>query len=385
MLERTALVLLGLCALLVGCAVAPPVPGPEALLRDHLFAPPSQRIDADDVLALSPEMRRFLSDDVAAQLRQQGPHRGLVQALYKPGQLRLEYDAAITRNAAQAFEARAGNCLSLVLMTAAFARELGLTVHYQSAFIDESWSRNGELYFRSGHVNVTLGPRFIDAGNTRAPTELTIDFLPASELRGLRTREIDEATVLAMYLNNRAAESLVHGPTADAYWWARESVRRSPVFLSAYNTLGVIYSRAGELQAAEQAFAHVLARDAGHPQALFNLSQLLARQGRTDEAEALVRRLARAEPDPPFHFFDLGRAAMQRNDFAAARVLFLKELAREPHHPEFHYWLALADYRLGDLDAASRHLALARDHSTRPADQQLYAAKLGWVRSLRVE
>jgi transglutaminase-like putative cysteine protease len=56
-----------------------------------------------------------------------------VQALYQPDQIRLEYDAAVTRNAAQAFEARTGNCLSLVIMTAALARELGLTVRYQSA------------------------------------------------------------------------------------------------------------------------------------------------------------------------------------------------------------------------------------------------------------
>ena len=374
-----------LCALLAACAGAPPAPPPDGLLRDQLFAPPSERVSADDVFAVSPEMRRFLSNDIAPQLRQQGLQRGLLQALYQPDQIRLEYDAAVTRNAAQAFEARTGNCLSLVIMTAALARELGLTVRFQSAFVDETWSRSGEFYFRSGHVNITLGRRFMDAGSGRAPTEFTVDFLPAGELRGLRTREIDEATVLAMYLNNRAAEALAHGPQADAYWWAREAVRRAPAFLSAYNTLGVVYLRAGELDAAEQAFAHVIARDAGHAQALFNLSQLLARQGRSVEAAALAARLARAEPNPPFHYFDLGRAAMERGDVEAAREFFLKEIAREANHPDFHYWLALADFRLGDLDAASRHLARARDLSTRPGDQQLYAGKLAWVRSMRPE
>jgi tetratricopeptide (TPR) repeat protein len=374
-----------LCVLLVACAGAPPAPPAEGLLRDHLFAPPSERIRADDVFAVSPEMRRFLSNDIAPQLRQQGLQRGLVQALYKPDQIRLEYDAAVTRNAAQAFEARTGNCLSLVIMTAALAHELGLTVRYQSAFVDETWSRSGELYFRSGHVNITLGRRFMDAGSGRVPTEFTVDFLPAGELRGLRTREIDETTVLAMYLNNRAAEALANGPKGDAYWWAREAVRRAPAFLSAYNTLGVIYLRAGELDAAEQAFAHVIARDAVNAQALFNLSQLLAKQGRTVEAAALAARLARAEPNPPFHYFDLGRAAMERGDFAAARGFFLKEIAREPNHPDFHHWLALAEFRIGDLDAASRHLAHARDLSTRPRDQQLYAGKLAWVRAMRPE
>jgi hypothetical protein len=40
----------------------------------------------------------------------------------------IEYDSTVTRTAAQTYAARAGNCLSLVIMTAAFAEELGLRV-----------------------------------------------------------------------------------------------------------------------------------------------------------------------------------------------------------------------------------------------------------------
>ena len=68
----------------------------------------------------------------------------------------------MTRNAAQAFDARAGNCLSLVVMTAALAKELGLQVEYNSAYTEETWSRNGALLLRSGHINITIGRRFVD-------------------------------------------------------------------------------------------------------------------------------------------------------------------------------------------------------------------------------
>ena len=60
--------------------------------------------------------------------------QALFDALYQPDQLKLEYDAAMTRNAAQAFAVRSGNCLSLVIMTAAFAKEMGLDVRYQNVF-----------------------------------------------------------------------------------------------------------------------------------------------------------------------------------------------------------------------------------------------------------
>ena len=35
-------------------------------------------------------------------------------------------------------------------MTAAFAKDMGLPVTYQSAFLDESWGRSGDIHFFIG-------------------------------------------------------------------------------------------------------------------------------------------------------------------------------------------------------------------------------------------
>ena len=40
---------------------------------------------------------------------------------------------------------------------------------------------------------------------------MTIDFLPPQDIRGLRTRVIGEETIVAMYMNNRAAEAFIGG------------------------------------------------------------------------------------------------------------------------------------------------------------------------------
>ena len=104
-------------------------------------------------------MRRYLEVEIADRLHQQGTQKGLVAALYAKGELKLDYDSTMTRNAAEAFEARSGNCLSLVIMTAAFAKELQLDVHYQSVFTDETWARRGDIQFSIDHVNVSLGKR----------------------------------------------------------------------------------------------------------------------------------------------------------------------------------------------------------------------------------
>lgn len=360
-----------LCLLLAGCANAPAEPLPRHLFLDDRFAAPSTPTSVGDVFALSDAMKRFLDDQIMGQVRVRGRQRALIDALYSKYQLKLEYDSSLTRTASQTFDARSGNCLSLVIMTAAFAKALGLEVYYQTVVIDEFWSRLGNLYLLNGHVNLTLGRR-LDPGSEL----LTIDFLPAEHLRGMRTRAIPEETVLAMYMGNRAAETLVSDRLDDAYWWARAAIGQSTAFLSAYNTLGVVYLRHGDLFKAEQVFNHVLEREPQNTRALANLALVLNRQGRAQEADFLNRKLAQIERHAPFHFFDLGMAAMEAGDFKAARDYLDRELARSPGNHEFHFWLGVAQLRLGDVAAARKHLALALDYANTGTQREMYAAKL---------
>lgn len=364
-------------ALIAGCA-APIAPRPDHLLDDARFGAPAERIGTDDVFALSDAMRVYARTEIAALQRIEGRNRGLFEALYRKNQLKLDYDAT-TRNAAQAFDARAGNCLSLVIMTAAFAKELGIDFQYQAAVNDAAWTRAGGLVVRNGHINLTLGNKIGDVGNPRFDPPLMIDFLPPDELRGLRTKRIGEHTVLAMYMNNRATEALVDGRVDDAYGWVRGAIDRDPAFLKSYNTLGVVYHRHGDLDPAARAFRYVLERDGANAAALANLARVERQRGDLAQAAALERELARVERDPPFHFFQLGQQAMQRGDYGAARALFARELERDPFNHEFHFWLAQADYRLGDLARARDELQRALDNSTTRGERQAYAAKLAWL------
>ena len=370
--------------LLFGCATAP-MERTERLLNDHLFAAPSQRISVDDVFALSDDMKRYVRGEIAGQLRAKGPQQGLIDALYDKTQLKLEYDAEITRTASQTFAARAGNCLSLAIMTAAFAKQIGLTVRYQKVLVDDAWSRSGDMYFSSSHVNLTLGTiqrgRILDDSN--AP--MTIDFAPQEDIRGRRLRVVGEETIVAMYMNNRAAESLARGRVDDAYWWAREAIHADQRFLTAYNTLGVIYRHHGNLQEAERVLARVLELEPGNTDVMSNLALVFSDQGRVAESESLTRKVQQLQPYPPFHFFNLGMSAMREGDFRAAKDLFTKELDRDAYYHEFHFWLAAACLGLGETKEARAHIALAMENSATRKEHDLYAAKLDRLSSYRTQ
>ena len=192
--------------LLSSCAVAPPQQAVEPLFHDALFHPLLTPVSAASVFEMTPAMRRYADQEIRPAMRGNEPEQALVDALYQKGHLQLEYDASSTRNAAEAFEARTGNCLSLVIMTASFARYLGLPVQFQSVQVEPSWTRSEQLLLASGHVNLNLA-RGGDNGNSfyAGHPSLTVDFLPSELAGNFRTEVISEATVTAMYLNNRAA------------------------------------------------------------------------------------------------------------------------------------------------------------------------------------
>lgn len=371
------------CLALAACATpsAPRLEAPAALFADALFSAPSEPVGAREIFSLSEDMRRYVRDEMPALIRKHGAQGALIEALYRTGGLKLEYESELTRNAAQAYAARAGNCLSLVILTAAFAKELGLRVRYQSAFLEETWSRKGSLLLKSGHVNISLGNRIADQGVNPFLSNVTIDFLPQEELRNLRTIEIPESLVVAMFMNNRAVESLVEGRLDDAYAWARGAVRADASFHAAQNTLGVVYLRRGALAQARTVFEHVLALEPDHTRALANLAEVAGREGRAAEAAQLRARLARLEPEPPLHFFNLGLAAIEREDFRAARDLLAKEAARGDTVAEVHFWLGVAHYRLGDIERATRELSRAAEASASRRERDLYSAKLDWLRA----
>ncbi|MCC6196581.1 MAG: tetratricopeptide repeat protein [Burkholderiales bacterium] len=371
-------------ALLASCATTPEAPRDGRYFHDELFAPPAEPIDARDVFALSDDMRRYLEAEIAIRPKDKTRQVALVDALYKHGELKLEYDSASTRNAAQAFAARSGNCLSLVIMTAAFAKALDLPVTYQKVFVDDVWARSGDIYLAVGHVNLTLGRRATDDGGFgyrvgRKPREsegMTIDFLPPEDMRRVYTRAIDESIVTAMYMNNRAVEALARDRVDDAYWWVREAIVQAPGFLVAYNTLGAVYHKHRSNTQAEAVLRYVLGLEPANTQAMGNLVAVLADSGRAAESRQLAARLEEIEPEPPFAYFNRGMTAIRAGDFRAAKEMFKRELARQPDYHESHYWLAVAHLGLGESGEARKHLAIAMRSSTTRGDHDRYAAKL---------
>lgn len=375
---RVAFITLALTGL-VSCASAPPMPAAQDLLHDEWFQsvplPP-----AGAALAMSEPMREFVRTRLRkfpGHVEQEDPRRTLFQALYKKNELQLEYESERTRTASEAFEARSGNCLSLVLLTSAMAQAMGLQVQYQMLDGSEAWAHEGKFFLAIGHVNIVLDQpaQDIDLKHwTSSP--LVVDFLPSPEAAKLNTYVIEEKTVVAAYLNNRAVETLVQGHLDEAYAWTRASLGQDKAFANAYVTLGVVYRLSHHPEAAEQVLERLAARMPDNLTVMSNQVLVLKDLHRDEEAKALQQRVAQLDPHPAGSYYRLGVAEFKAGHFEQARRWYEREIARDPDHAEFEFALAVCLLQLHERDRALTHLRLAMNLSTSAGERQLYAAKL---------
>jgi tetratricopeptide (TPR) repeat protein len=371
------------CLFFAGCATQlPALPDPQGLFADSYFAlRPTPT--ADEVFAVSGDMKRYLSEHIGRRPGWHDRAMELARILRGDTELKLTYDSSKTRIAAESFEERAGNCLSLVIMTGALARELDLGVRYFRVVMPDVWSSDGDLLLANQHVNISLTSRAVDHWPGEGDFRLMVDFLPPEDLYRQVRSEIEENTVVAMFLNNRAVEHLVARRLDDAYWSARAAIEADRGFLPAYNTLGVVYLRDHRLAESERVLAAAATLEPENPQILSNLELVYRGQGRTTAADQLAARRIRIEPVPPYHYLNKALDAVRGGDYVAARDLLLRELRREPNNHEVLFALAVASVNLGNVKEARRYLTIARDNSTTRRSREIYMAKLELLRSVR--
>lgn len=372
-----------LCLALAGCADVPsPTATAETLFADAAFAPPSEPVAPADVFRISPAMREYLASRVAEEVDKHGEARGLIDALSQDSRLQIDYDAEFTRNAAQAFDARAGNCLSLAIVTGALAKELGLDVRYQSVRTGDHWERDGDLLELVGHVNVTVGmpiPRIRSWGFNA--DRWTVDFLSPADRRRFVAQPITESRVIAMFMNNRAAEALAHGRTDDAYWWVRGAVASDPTYASLYNTLGVTYLRKGLPERAEAALRVALAQEPRNTETWENLAIVLRREGRPEQAAAIEQEHPRSGAAVLAAALAGGKRANEVGDYARALALYRAALRTSADNHELHYQLAVTYLNMGQRRLAMEQLEEAKDDSTSARQRSVYASKVDLLKS----
>ncbi|HWT15998.1 MAG TPA: tetratricopeptide repeat protein [Patescibacteria group bacterium] len=295
----------------------------------------------------------------------------LVDYLFAPEGLGMQYQADATYIVADAYATRRANCLSFTLLTVALAREAGLDAHGQEIAETLAWRRIDQTIYRSNHVN---------AGVTVRRKRLTVDVAWDEIIATEPPRAIDDARLFAHYYNNRAVDLMQAGDIDAALAHAEASLVQDAGFATSWSNRGVLQRKRGDEARARADFEHALALDPAHPGALSNLAMQLRRDGEAAGAEALLVRLEMLQSRDPLHQFLQALDAERSGDFERAADHYRHAIRLHEDEHSFHFGLARAYLQLGRDRAAARALERARALSD-GAQRQRYAAKLAALRA----
>ncbi|QFU21512.1 hypothetical protein FM038_004685 [Shewanella eurypsychrophilus] len=293
----------------------------------------------------------------------------------------FEYRDNTTRTAGETYSDRAGNCMSLVLLTAAIADEIGVDVEFQDIEVPPVWDKQGNFYLINGHVNLKLLPRTTTDTVFVSRRAIQVDFLPERAVRAYSKIKVDKQTVLAMYYNNVAAESLVIGEYDRAYGLLKLGIAQKPDYVPALNTLAVLYRYKGLDQQAEILYKLALDVSANNMNALYNYAILLGSQGRLEEWAEIHKVLELDRIGNPYYYYDMAQQAYFDREYQDALLWYKRAVDKADYRHEFYFGLSRAYWATGDERRAKKNmqkaLSLTRDENSKIR----YQAKLHAMKS----
>jgi len=367
-----------LAVILGGCAShsqKEPVPPPEPpQLNLALFDQPVHIPDEDEIFELSPAQVEELEGFLARFDDESNRHRDLARFI-EDHLAGFDYWGR-TLTASQALQTQQGNCMSLAIVTAAFTRHLGLEHDFQLMRTPPVYEREGDLVLVSDHVRTRIYstvPDQQEEGYGRR-SHMIVDYFPERER--VPSRGVSKDEFLTMYYINVAAEKLVEDDLVGAFGFAEHASTISPDDASVLNLLAVIHRRGGDEETAEALFRHAIRTHPNDVNLLHNLHALLDSQGRSDEADDLLQRLARLPDQNPYPRLLLARRLAEEGQLNRALSIYQAVAEQLPHMHEAHWGIAIVRHKQGNRVRAHRAMERALELARTPLDERRYRAKL---------
>jgi tetratricopeptide (TPR) repeat protein len=144
-----------------------------------------------------------------------------------------------------------------------------------------------------------------------------------------------------------------------------KAIAVDPVFMKAYDNLGLCFEAMGKNEEAIQQYRNAVRLNREHnirsPWPPMNLGTLLTKLDRLDEAEPLFRESLQFDEKFAQSHYQLGVLLQKQNKIPAAVEELKRAAALDPVYSEPHYALARLYRRAGDLEQARRELRIFQD------------------------
>lgn len=289
------------------------------------------------------------------------------------------------------------NCLTFASLFVAAARYVDIPAEFQLVFAPPYWDKVNNSWINNQHINVAgsvpvegnvlvdvpgaFNLRYFTQTSVRPEYRYVADINPAVVSLKSRRRTLSEQEVLSLFYSNRSVEMLLRGDLGAAYAYTREALEIDPASALAWNNLGVLYNRVGEVGMAEQAFRLAIANDERAYSAMSNLASAYRNRGLPDKALPLENKVEEFRAQNPYYHASLAEEEFDNGNMEAAREHLLNALDRKHNEHNFYHRLAIIALQQGDYEAVLDYLDRARRYA-RGADKTRFAGKIEALQKL---
>lgn len=357
---------------------------PQQYLADDLFVVvPEQSIETEQQIFALPDA---VYHDMLRMVRPLNSSREKADALlnyifFTKGK-RISYDNNATLTATETLARQQANCLSLTVLAYSLAKVAEMNVIFQDVRIPEYWTHVQGVSLLSGHVNLRLTGANIQT--MRGPLiyeqfSYVIDFDLETNKSHFPVRALTKPQIVAMFYNNKAAQSMIAKDYDRAYAYLKAAVLIDPNSSESWNNVAVLYRTIERFDLAEDAYQLALRLDPDSINAKSNLALLYLLTGENEKAEALQRVVHSKRLENPYYHIMLGNEAMQLNDNQQAIKHFRDSLKLSDKASEAMAGLAKAYYQLGEAETARHYLLQAKKYAPSAQERGRYQSKLNFL------
>lgn len=339
---------------------------------DHAYTPPTI---AELFLLTEQQQEEFLNFYYAEELQQLAPDKRF--ALFIEQRYGDFNYFGKTLKAAETLQDEQGNCMSLAVLSTAYANLVDVTISYQMVYSAPVYELVNDILYISSHVRSRISsPTYVDrVTETYKFSHSYIDYFPTTGR--LRGQHISESHFISMFYQNVAAELLKQDADQTALSYIKKALEIAPDNVTALNTLAVLHRRQQDHTTAEKLYHFILDNYPANLSVVVNFREMLRLQGRHDEAEALNETIAQIDDPNPYEWISLAAEAIQNNKLSRAEHYLQKAEQLAPYLDEIYFQHARIDYLRGRTLSAERHLVMAQQHARSAERRHLYQAKLG--------
>jgi tetratricopeptide (TPR) repeat protein len=264
----------------------------------------------------------------------------------------FDYQANRSLTANEAYGARQGDCMAYTNLYLGLARNLRVPAFFVHISEARNYYEKDGLYFVSSHMAVgcALQQYTVIVDFTEQKSEYTLALYDA----------VDDATAAGLFYNNVAVDHLLAGDIVYSERLLTYLLQTLPHLKEAQNNLAVILMRQGRFQEALAVLQDAVTRHPEYQPLYTNAVQAAKGSGQQELAKLLEAQGERFLRRDPFFIFNRGIALYERKDFDGARAEFHKVLSHQPKSPMLFAWIARVELSAGRVPDGVRSFEQAQ-------------------------